>query len=340
LGQTKEQKISARCDSFVLKTDVCFPTDINLLFTTIRKIIQNCRQIYNDTGVGDWRQSSYNIRCMKRQYRKIQQSRRSNSKDEKRKEAKKKAIARDVAEYLDMGKGYIDRAQATLKEYESLPDSNGANNNILHTYLDDAVKFIDQIARRVLQNEKIPHDEKLFSIFQRHTEWICKGKAGNPVELGLRVCVVEDRSQFILHHQVMEHTTDDKIAVSIVKETQDRFSNLAVISMDKGFHSKNNQKALKAILDKVVLPKKGRLSAADKVRETDPEFVRLRLDRSAVESAIHSLQVHGLNMCRDHGIEGFKRYTAMAVLAHNIHRIGAILRQKELAKMKLCKKAA
>ena len=46
--------------------------------------------------------------------------------------------------------------------------------------------LIDQIDRRVLRGERILHDEKVFSLFQPHTEWISKGKAGVPVELGLR----------------------------------------------------------------------------------------------------------------------------------------------------------
>lgn len=49
------------------------------------------------------------------------------------------------------------------------------------------IKFRFSIDRRVLKGECIPHEEKVFSIFEPHTEWICKGKAGVPVELGLRV---------------------------------------------------------------------------------------------------------------------------------------------------------
>ena len=80
------------------------------------------------------------------------------------------------------------------------------------------------------------------------TEWISKAKAGVPVELGLRVCVVEDAHSFILHHQVMEKTTDDQIALYIVKQTQSRFPTLKTMSMDKGFHSPKNQTQLKEML--------------------------------------------------------------------------------------------
>ena len=61
-----------------------------------------------------------------------------------------------------------------------------------------------QIERRVLNDEIIPSKEKIYSIFQPHTEWVSKGKAGVLVELGVKVCIMEDQYQFILHYQVME----------------------------------------------------------------------------------------------------------------------------------------
>ena len=145
----------------------------------------------------------------------------------------------------------------------------------------------------------------------------------------MRVCVVEDQHRFILHHQVMEKTTDDAIAVSIVKQTKQHFDTLQSVSMDKGFHSKDNQVKLKEIVDLVVLPKKGGLSAVDRARESDAEFVRLRRQHSAVESAINALESHGLDVCPDHGIVGFRRYVALAVVARNVQRLGAVLRQQE-----------
>jgi len=98
--------------------------------------------------------------------------------------------------------------------------------------------------------------------------------------------------------------------------------------MDKGFHSKDNQVRLREIVNLVVIPKKGRLSVADREIESGAEFVRLRQKHSAVESAINALEQHGLDVCPDHGIVGFKRYVALAVVARNVQRLGAILRQQ------------
>ena len=74
-----------------------------------------------------------------------------------------------------------------------------------------------------------------------------------------------------------------------------------------------------------MLPKKGKCNAVEHAREHTPRFQRLRRQHSAVESAINALEAHGLDRCPDHGIDGFKRYVALAVVARNLHRLGALL---------------
>ena len=140
---------------------------------------------------------------------------------------------------------------------------------------------------------------------------------------------MEDRHGFILHGQMMQKTTDDKVAVSMVTATKAQFPSLSACSFDKGFHSPANQTELKTLLDQVVLPKKGKLSKADQEREYAPEFKQAKKQHSAVESAINALEVHGLDKCPDHGIEAFERYVALAILSRNIQKVGVIIRDKE-----------
>ncbi len=324
-----EEGLNARCDSFVVETHVHFPTDTNLLFDATRKTIETCAELSSANGLTGWRQSVYNIRQFKKSYRRIQRLRHSTSKDPDKKEAKRTEIEQAHEAYLELAEGFLERAGDTRRYLAIGCDIMPIFLVALDGYIIHAERQIDQIRRRVLYGEVIPHHEKVFSIFQPHTEWIVKGKAGVPVELGLRVCVVEDQYGFILHHQVMQKTTDDKIAVSIIKEAKQRFPLLSCVSFDKGFHSASNQTDLAAVLDRVVLPKKGRLSVADKAHEQDPEFVRLRHQHSAVESAINALEVHGLDRCPDHGIDGFKRYVSLAVVARNIHHLGTVLHRQE-----------
>ena len=72
------------------------------------------------------------------------------------------------------------------------------------------------------------------------------------------------------------------------------------------------------------------LSEKDKAVENSRYFVQARQGHSAVESAIDALENHGLDRCPDHGIAGFKRYVALAILARNIQILGNLLQQKAL----------
>jgi len=328
-----EEGLAARCDSFVVETHVHYPTDINLLWDAMRKTVEIAADLCQEHGLTEWRQSAYNLRQLKKLYRQAQKLKHSTSQDEVKREAKQAAMRQAHWAYLDQAQRHLDRARGTRERLAKLVLFPGMLAE-LDEFMLHAGRQIDQVRRRVLEGQSIAHEEKVFSLFQPHTEWISKGKAGVPVELGLRTCVVEDHYGFILHHQVMQRLTDDEIAVSIIDETKQRFHTLCSVSMDKGFHSPANQAGLSELVEVVVMPKKGRLSAVDRAREGDPEFVKLRQQHSAVESAINALEVHGLQRCRDHGIVGFERYVALAVLARNVQRLGAILRQQEAARIR------
>jgi hypothetical protein len=340
----EDEELRGRCDSFVVETNVHYPTDINLLFDAMRKVITLVATLCILCRLNGWRQSKHNVKTIKRLFRKAQQLKRSTSKDQKKKEKREKLIKAAHQEYIDVANIFLDKARSTIQQADSGGAMAIALIFLIETFMVHAERQIDQIHRRVILGEKIPHAEKVFSIFEEHTEWISKGKAGVPVELGLKVCVLEDQHGFILHHRVMEHETDDQIAIPMVEESKKKFSSLAACSFDKGFHSPANQKDLQEHLDNVILPRKGRLSLKDKKREYSPEFIKARHQHSAVESAINALEVHGLDRCPDHGIYGFKRYVALAVLARNIQQLGVKIRWKELALLeqqeKKLKKAA
>ena len=153
------------------------------------------------------------------------------------------------------------------------------------------------------------------------------------MELGLKVCIIKDQYQFILHHRVMQQETDDQIAVAIIEQVQRRFPDFKGCSFDKGFHSPRNQAELASRLDNVVLPRKGKLAAINQEIENSEAFKSARRKHSAVESAINALENHGLDRCPDHGIHGFKRYVALAVVARNIQIIGSMLQKKEAKKL-------
>ena len=132
----------------------------------------------------------------------------------------------------------------------------------------------------------------------------------------------------------MENQTDNQVAVSMVAAAKMKFDALSSCSFDKSFHSPDNQEKLSKLLDRVVLPRKGKRSAKVREIETSDWFIQARHQHAAVESAINVLENHGLDRCPDHGTTGFKRYIALAVLARNIQILGATVRKKAIKGLK------
>ena len=328
----KAEELNGNCDSTVIKTDVHFPTDISLLFDAIRKVITLLAVVCEALGVEGWRQHEHNLKKIRKLFTKARNLKSSTSKDDNKKAEREKIIRSAYEMYIEVVESFLKRAEETLLiiEQSSLVIKFAVYVLAIENYINHARRQIDQIRRRVLEGGKIPHDEKVFSIFEEHTEWICKGKAGVKQEPGLRVCILKDQFGFILHHQVMEKVTDDKIAVSMVVETRKRFPNLTGCSFDRGFYTPDNKKNLKEILDRLVMPKKGKLSEKDKEEEYSEEFIAGRHKHSSVESSLSALKNHSLERCPDHGIDGFKRYVALGVLARNIQILGHIIQQKKL----------
>lgn len=330
----ENEEIKGRCDSFVVKTNVHYPTDINLLFDAICKVITLISQACLKVGISKWRQKQHNIKKIKKLFRKVQKLKHSNSKDAKKKVLRERLIIDAHQAYIKLVQSFYIKIKATIKTLQELKIIKDKNLSEIKRYMGHVIKQIDLIQRRVINGEVIPHNEKVFSIFEEHTEWICKGKAGISQELGLRVCIFEDQYGFILHHQVMQKLTDDKIALLMVEEAKRRFPELSSCSFDKGFYTPKNKIDLNDKLDKVVLPKKGKLSSKDKEEEYSEEFIKIRSQHSAVESAINALENHGLDRCPDHGIIGFERYVATSILARNIQVLGSIIQRKKIKSQK------
>jgi hypothetical protein len=155
------------------------------------------------------------------------------------------------------------------------------------------------------------------------------------------VGIIEDQHRFILHHRVMQQEVDVDIAVRMIQETKQRFPQLSSCSFDQGFHSPGNQRELAGLLETVILPKKGRLSKTDQARQQAVVFMEGRCQHAAVESAIHALEVHGLDRCPDYELPAFKRYVALAIVARNLQTLGRYLQQQEQdIEEERCKKAA
>jgi IS5 family transposase len=318
------EKLKVKVDTYVLETNVHFPTDLNLLWDAGRKSIDLISQIITDTDiVTGWRKHHDWLKQLKSAY--YQAAKLTVGAGQNTTKGLNAAL-----DYLSIANDLSLKIKSTKDILKEIAESNYKTNkfNDLLYFEGHLNTHIDLVQRRLIYRETIPHIEKLFSLFEPYTEWIKKGKAGNKVELGLRIAVATDQDGFILSHRVMQKEQDVEIAVPFAKEIVDRYE-VDSISYDKGCWSPKNYKELKRLVPNVVLPKKGKRNKQETEREHSKKFKALRKQHAAVESDINCLEHHGLNLCPDKGLAHFKRYTSFGVLAYNLHKLGNILLEQD-----------
>ena len=326
-GHEAGERLSGRCDSFVVETDVHSPTDRNLLWDAARVMVRIATALAKEGKLPGWRQSAHHQKTLRRMYRREASTRRSD------------AWRADVNAFLGKCEELLAKAEATRA---SLADRGARAEELeeLDRYIGHAQRQIEQTDRRILQGEAIPHEEKVFSVFEEHTRWNSKGKAGVPVELGVPVAIVEDQYRFILEHRILWEGNDTDIALPLITPTQECFPELLACSFDRGFHSPDNQAALGDRLDLNAMPVKGRRSARRRAIEEQPDFAEARQQHPAVESAINNLEQRGLDRMRTHGRPGFARTVALSILAANLHRVGLLIRARERERLKRLQRRA
>ena len=177
----EEEVLKGRCDSFVVETNVHYPTDTNLLFDALRKVITLSAKVSKDYALLGWGKGAYHLRQIKRLFRCTQKVKPSSSPDEKKKAKREKEREKAYREYLAQAQVQVQRGQETLLMLQGVTEAPLPVAVELENFLDHAHRQINLIQRRVLSKETIPHNEKVFSLFESHTEWLSKGKAGVPV---------------------------------------------------------------------------------------------------------------------------------------------------------------
>ena len=330
LVKKKEEEASKlKTDSYSLETNVHFPTDLNLLWDSVRKCLDMVEKLRKITSMKGWRKIKNLRKMLKSLFRATSQQVFKGKDEHQRKQY--------VKQYLHQARMLEARVAELMKHP---PVAIGSEEQImaiielLEKYKKYVMKFTDQIERRLLKGEVIPAEEKIFSIFEEHTEWITKGKLNKKVELGHLLLITTDQYQFIVDYKVMEKQKDATQVNGLCERIKKNFPGKKVYShsFDKGFWSKDNQTTLQdAAIEQVILPKRGRHNKEDKARESVATFKKLRNAHSAVESNINMLEHHGLNRCMDKGLRNYKRCVGLSVLAYNLHILGNVLKANELA---------
>jgi transposase, IS5 family len=344
----KKKETEALClktDSYALETNIHFPTDLNLLWDSSRKIVATVANLRQYAVVEGWRKIKGIHKTLKSQYRAT-----AHQVFKGKNEAQKKQSVKDYLQLAIILQKKTDVVLATALEVLNPKNEQKCILLLvaLMKYNAYSKKFTNQIERRLLQGEQIPSAEKTYSIFEEHSEWISKGKANKRVELGHLLMITTNQQQYIVDYKILEGEKDATQVASLIERITQKYKEqkIASHSFDKGYWSKENLNILQeSKIENPVLPKRGNHTKADTEREGSKAFKKLRNKHSAVESNINMLEHHGLNRCRDKGINGFKRCVGLSILAYNLHIMGnnlqAIEKQKE-AKLKklILKKAA
>ena len=325
-----------RADSFVVKKNIHYPTDTNLLYDGCRKIIELTKKIAVEFDIPGWRKNNfwkYTIKSSLRKITKIARSRAAN-RDQRLKEMYFYIIGQ-AQQLISKADGSLAILNEKVQSGEILLPKWQEVVSELQYFIAGTEHVIELAQRRVFNDEKIPNPEKVFSLFEPDTELINRGKSPNPIEFGHRVLIVQDNAGFIIHDEVLgQGFTDEKVIADVMKRLQERFKGqIRAASFDKGFWTPNNLRDLSEFIPIVALPKKGRRSREDQKRESNEEFGKIRKWHAGVESAIHALQAgNGLDLCRDKGAAGYQRYVAAAALGRNLQVLGTILLKKERKK--------
>jgi IS5 family transposase len=324
----EEEALGFKTDSFVVESNVHFPTDYNLLWDSARKCLDMVGKFLEKyPEVQGWRKMNDWYRQLKNSMRAVGKASSSGGK------GKEQRVKRAVRYYLSKARALQDKLEASK---ETFPIRNITDILIsleLDRYMDFLDKHIDLLERREIKGEQIPHDEKVFSIFEEYTEWIKKGKLHPNVELGKKLAITTDQYNLIVDYRIMENQSDSEMVKPIAEDLIELYR-IRSWSFDKGFWHKENKAMLEEHVEKVVMPKKGRCNKLEQAEENHRSFKLLRNKHSAVESNINELECRGLDRCPDRGYMHFKRYIGLSVAAYNLRRIGqeliAIQRKQQL----------
>jgi IS5 family transposase len=302
-----------RVDTTVVETNIHYPTDSSLCWDTYRtidRIVEKARELGFGQYLLDFRFHPEKIKKLD-----FDINRFSASKCNKRK--------RLVRTWYDT---IIDRtAEAVLKAKEivrilnTLGDETAASlGTVLTAYLPTMEKIVS-VARRRYDGEEVLHEEKVFSLFEPHTELLKRGKRNKPIEFGHLILLTETPEKFITDALAFEISPPDCTLIPMVMDRHEEIFGAKPkgAAMDKGFHP--GQDKFEDLLDEYedeveFLGVPARLN--DLANE---EMSRYQRFRAGIEGTISGLKrIFGLSRCLFKGFKGFCQCIGSAIFSHNL----------------------
>jgi IS5 family transposase len=316
-----------RVDTTVVQTDIHHPTDNTLLWDTVRVITRLVGRL--DQAVRRGVKGFCNrARAARRRMQEIQ---RMTPKQRQQQQTEKYRQLIEITEQV------AESARGVVKQTRKARGKNQKDDLLIpqirqeidyYCQLGDCV--LGQARRRVLEGEKVPDADKVYSIFEPHTDLIKRGKVQTPVEFGHKVFLAESAQGLITQYKVLNGNPGDEEQVQPPLQHHRKIFGHApdLYGTDRGFYSEDNVKACKQNGVKVVsIPQRGGQKTAQRqALEKSPSFKKGQRFRAGIEGRISVLfRGRGMKRCRAQGRERFELLVGAAVLTNNLMRIAALL---------------
>jgi len=293
-----------RIDGTVTATNVHAPTDSSLLNDAVRVLTRLMVRAREDFGIRPFpdRTKRANRRALEV----------LNTKGRKRTKA-----YRDLLKVTRESVGYSQEAAAELEKCRDVMAPLLARR--IEHYVRLANCVIDQTERRVLHGEAVPAEEKIFSIFEEHTDIIIKDR--RDTHYGHKLTIACGRSGLVLDWVVEDgNPADSTLALRMLERQKEIYGRAPrQAALDGGYASKANlQKGKELGVQDLVFSKKRGLEVSE-MAKSHWVFKRLRNFRAGIEGWISYLKrSFGLDRCNWRGWPGFHRYTGASIIAANL----------------------
>jgi IS5 family transposase len=319
-----------RVDTTVAETDIHYPTDSGLLGDAVRVMTRTMKQIEREVGDVGTRLRD-RTRSVKHRLIEIGRSamRKSEGAVARRTEAYRKLMA-TTNKVMGQAKRFSEEVVLGVKQASTLRGQ--LLIEVLANYLEEmnglTVRVLKQTKARVLEGNH-HYADKLYSIFEVHTEAIRKGKLSKPTEFGKLVQIQEAEHQIITNYKVFaDRPADQELLIPAIEKHREIFGWVPqLVASDAGFFSLENVRQAKELgVKRVAVPnKKGRDQARWK-EQKQRWFRRAQRWRVGCEGRISVLKRrHGLRRCRYRGMDGMERWVGWGVIADNLIHIGTLL---------------
>jgi transposase, IS5 family len=314
----------------VVQTDIHHPTDNTLLWDTVRVVTRLVAQLGEAMGqaVKGFRNHTRAAR------RRMQQIQRMTPKQ--RQEQQTSRYGELIAITEEVVNGAQDVLQRTRKaKGKSLVTEAviGQLRKEIEHYCQLGKKVIDQARRRVLEGEQVPTAEKIYSIFEPHTDLIKRGKVDTPVEFGHKVFLAESANGLITQYEVLDGnpSDEDRVPASLERHREMFGGAPKLYSADRGFYSEKNVHTCEQDgIETVSIPQRGgRRTPQREAYEKSSAFKKGQRFRAGIEGRISVLfRGRGMKRCFARGHIRFQLLVGAAVLANNLMRIATLLTEQ------------